>query len=76
MSTVIGQCQYLQSLPECLRELSTLGYGYLEGSHLLHPEQSGFHPKRSTMDALLEATNNWGRALDSNELAGITSKFY
>ena len=45
-------------------------YEYLERNHILHPDQSSYHPKHSTLDALLKATDNWRRALDSNELVG------
>ena len=41
-----------------------------ERNHTLHPDQSGYRPKHSTLDALLKATDNWGRALDSNKLVG------
>ena len=37
---------------------------------ILHPDQSGFHPKHTTLDALLKATDNWRWALDSHELVG------
>ena len=45
-------------------------YEYLERNHILHPDQSDYRPKHSTLDALLKATDYWRRALDSNELVG------
>ena len=45
-------------------------YEYLERNHILHPDQSGYRPKHSTLDALLKAIDYWRRALDSNELVG------
>ena len=45
-------------------------YEYLERNQILHPDQSGYRPKHSTLDALLKATDNWRWALDSNELVG------
>ena len=70
MSTTTGLYQCFQLLPRCLRIVHKHLYEYLETNHILHPDQSGFRPKHSTLDALLKATDNWRWSLDSNELVG------
>ena len=69
-----GGCEQLQALPTIAKVFERIVhkqlYEYLERNHILHPDQSGFRPEHSTLDALLKASDNWRRALDSNELVG------